>query len=199
MPDPLDALPYEVWIWCITLSINGRHAGPLELLGVSRRWGRLLLDTPSLWNQIYIQNGEDEVARISTFLHLSKKCSLHVDILTPVPTKDSLHLIAKNISRVTTLSIRPGQLDTVTALRMEQWKQATSHVLAMLSQGRASDVKSASCFGISVRENGQLYHYVILMQFAMATGNAADKQNYITSAGLPIMVNSGVWEECIAR
>jgi hypothetical protein len=200
MPDPLDALPYEIWIWCITLSIDGQHAGPLELLGVSRRWDGLLLDTPFLWNKIYIQNGEDEIAKISTFLHLSKKCSLHVDILTSVLTRDSLRLIAEHMYRVTTISIRPGPLDTVTALRMEQWKQATSHILAMLSQSRASDVKSASCFGISLQENGRLYYCVILMRFAMATtGNATDKQSHITSAELPVSGNSGMWEELVSR
>jgi hypothetical protein len=201
MHDPLDALPYEIWIWCITLAIDGRQVGPLELLAVSRRWEMLLLDTPSLWNQIYVQNGEDEIARISTFLHLSRKCSLHVDILTSAATRDSLHLIAKHISRVTTISIRPGPLDTVTALRMGEWKQATSHILTMLGNGlSASDVKHASCFGISLQENGLLYHCIVLMQFVMATMvNATDKQNYITSAGLPIMVNSGMWEEYIAR
>jgi hypothetical protein len=64
MPDPLDALPYEIWIWCISLSIDGRLAGPLELLAVSRRWDGLLLNTPSLWSQIYIQNREDEMVFI---------------------------------------------------------------------------------------------------------------------------------------
>jgi hypothetical protein len=194
-------LPYEIWMWCIALSIDGRQAGPLELLNISRRWDRLLLDTPSLWNQIYIQNGEDEITRISIFLHLSKRCSLHVDILTPVSTMDSLHLIADNISRVTTISIRPGPLDTATALRMEQWNKATSRILAMLSNGLfASDVKNASCFGISLRENGQLYNCIVLMQFAMAaTVNATDKKICITSVEPPVMANSEMWEEQVAR
>jgi hypothetical protein len=198
MPDPLDALPYEIWIWCITLAIDGRQAGPLELLAVSGRWERLLLDTPSLWSQICIQNGEDEITRISTFLYLSRKCSLHVDILTSVLSRDSLRLIAEHISRVTTISIRPGPLDTTTALRMGDWKQATSHILMMLGNGLlASNITSASCFGISLRENGRLYYCIILLQFAMAaTGNANDEQNCAES---PVMANYGLWEEHVAR
>ena len=199
MPDPVDALPYEIWIWCIAFSIDGRHAGPQELLAVSRRWGKLLLETPSLWTQIYIQNGEDEIFRISTFLSLSGKCSLHVNILTSVPTR-GLHLIAEHISRVTTISIMPGPLDTVTALHMGRWKQASSHILTILSNGRALHVKSASCFGISLRENGQLFYSIVLMQFAMATAvRATDEQNYITSAELPVMSDSGTWEEQVTR
>jgi hypothetical protein len=145
----------------MTFAIDGRKDGPLEFLGVSRRWGSVLLDTPSLWNQIYVENGEDEIARISTFLHLSGGCSLHVDIMTALPTMDSLALIANHISRVTTVSIRPSLADTVTASHMEQWKRAASRILEVLSNGLL-DVKDASCFGISLRENNELYYCIIL-------------------------------------
>jgi hypothetical protein len=178
------------------LAIDGRQAGPLELLTVSRRWERLLLDTPSLWNQIYIQNGEDEIARISIFLHLSRKCSLHVDILTALLTMDHWQLITENMSRVATISIRPGVSDTITALHMEQWKQAASSTLARLFKGQLpSNINSTSCFGFSLRENGALYYSIISMKFTTANMVAStDKQDRLTAIPLNRM-----WEEQIAR
>jgi hypothetical protein len=200
MTDPLDALPYEIWIWCIAFSIDEQRDGPLELLAVSRRWDRALLDCPSLWNQIYVENGEDEIARISTFLYLSRGCSLHVDIMTALPdTMDSLQLIANQISRVSTISIRPSVSDTVTSSQMERWKHTASHILEVLGNDPL-DVKSASCFGISLRENDEMYYCIALMQFTMVnTVNNASTQTSIASAGLPATTYLRKWEEQVTR
>jgi len=183
----------------MTFTIDGQRDGPLELFGVSRRWDRALLGSPSLWTQIYVENGEDEATRISTFLYLSRGCSLHVDIMTALPTMDSLDLIANHISRVSTISIRPSVGDTATASDMQQWEQAASHILGSLSNGPLA-VNDTSCFGISLQENQELYYCVILMQFTMGnTVNSTNMQDSITSTGLPATTYPETWEECIAR
>jgi hypothetical protein len=199
MTDPLDALPYEIWIWCMTFAVDGRKDGPLELLAVSRRWAGVLLDTPSLWNQIYIENGEDEMARIATFLRLSRGCSLHVDIMTALPNLDSVQLIVDHISRVSTISIRPSAADTVTALDMQLWEEAASRILGRLSNGPVA-VKDSSCFGISLRENQELYYCVVLMRFTMEnTVKGTNMQDSITCDGLPAITYPETWEERITR
>ena len=165
----LDALPYELWTSCIAFAVDGKEAGPLPLLLVSKRWERLLFETPALWTQIHIQNGEDELARICTFLHFSKECPLHLEIMTPLPNMDYLQPVAMHISRVATISIRPGLSDRDTPLHMEQWKRVASPILAKLSNGiLPPDVKDTSCSGVSLRHDNQLYYCVLLMQFEMA-------------------------------
>jgi hypothetical protein len=202
MPDPLVVLPYELWLLCISFAIGGRLSGPLELLMVSSPWATLLLNSPSLWTQIYIQNGEDEMARIATFLYFSKRRSLHVDIMTVLPTIASLQLIAEDISRVATISIRPGELDNNAAFPAEQWKEAASNILSTLFNGRLPpDVEDNPCFGISFRENDQWYYHVILMQFTAAVIiTSGHDQNGTIFANLS---NTETcfrrWEEYIAR
>jgi len=178
MLDPLDALPYELWTVCIAFAIDGQEVGPLPFLAVSRRWERLLLETPTLWTQVYIQNGEDEIARISTFLHLSTGSSLHVEIMMPLPDMDCLQPIATHISRVATISIRPPSLSyRDTSLHMDQWEKAAACVLAKLSNGIVpSDVKQTSCLGVSLRQDYPLYNCVFLMKFEMGPAMAKADQ-----------------------
>jgi hypothetical protein len=200
MPDPLAALPYEIWSMCIAFAIGGQQAGPLELLMVSMRWATLLADTPSLWTQIYIQNGEDEMTRIATFLYFSKRRSLHVDIMTVLPTIASLQLIAENISRVATISIRPGASDNSTAFPTEQWKDAASNILSTLFNGRLPpDVEDSPCFGISFRENDQWYHHVILMQFTTAVMVTSSDEQTISANLSNTETCFRRWKEHIAR
>jgi hypothetical protein len=169
MPDPLQVLPNELWSLCIEFAIAGKLAGPLEYFMVSRDWGSALIDSPSLWTQIYIQNGEDEIARISTFLLLSKQSPLHVDVMTELPTVEGLRLVAEHISRVRTISIRPGASNTVESLQADQWKRAAAYVLESLSNGKLlSDVESPTCYGITIWDGSQWYYHVILMQFTVA-------------------------------
>jgi hypothetical protein len=144
----------------------------------------------------YVDNGEDEIARISTFLYLSRKCSLHVDIMTALPMLDGLELIGDHVSRISTISIRPSVADTVTALHMQRWEQAAARILGRLSNS-PSDVKDASCFGISLRENQDLYYCIVLMQFT--TGNTANSSNMIDSSEIPVLGYPQTWEECITR
>jgi hypothetical protein len=180
MPDPLQVLPTELRSICIEFAIAGRLAGPLDFIMVSRHWERFLLNSPSLWTQIYIQNGEDELARISTFLHLSKQCKLHVDVMAVLPTVDSLRLVAAHISRVRTISIRPGTSGTFTALQAEQWTRAAAHILENLSNGiQLCDVEPPACFGVTVWGDRGLYYHVILIQFTVATiVHGVDEPNY---------------------
>jgi hypothetical protein len=200
MPDPL-VLPLELWTWCVALAIDGREAGPLEFLAVSRRWENALLDTPSLWTQIYVQNGEDEAARISTFLRFSRGCPLHVDVMTALPEVDRLQLIANHMSRITTISIRPGLSDTITSRGMERWRQAAAYNMAMLSNGLTpAAVKSSSCFGISLREDGQLYYSIIFIHLTMKVTLAnSNRKNHSSSAGLPVIASRRLWEKYITR
>jgi hypothetical protein len=168
MPDPLEVLPNELWSLCIQFAIAGRPAGPLDFIMVSRHWQRVLLSSPSLWTQIYVQNGEDEIARVSTFLHLSKQSALHVDVMTVLPTADSLRLVAGHISRVRTISIRPGESNSFTALHSKQWKLAASYILKRLSNGmQLFDVESPACFGVTIWGDGRWYYYVIFLQFTV--------------------------------
>jgi hypothetical protein len=193
MPDPLQVLPLELWSWCIQLAIDGQRNGPLEFIMVSRRWQSTLLDSPVLWNQIYLHNEEDEMALVSTFLHLSKGSPLHVEILTVLPTTSSLELIAKHSSRVRTISIRPGASNTMTALYMEQWTRAASFTMATLLNGRLpSNIKHTSCFGNTFCDNGQWYYSVILMHCTMET--RVDRTVYTDMHRLYCL-----WEEHIAR
>jgi hypothetical protein len=188
MPDPLQALPNELWSLCIEFAIAGKSAGPLDFIMVSRHWGRLLLNSPSLWTQIYIQNGEDEIARIFTFLHLSKQSPLHIDIMTVLPTVDSLRLVAEHISRVRTISIRPGKSDTFTALHARHWKLAASFVLETLSNGmQLSDIESPLCFGVTICGDDQWYYHVIFLQFTVAARVAGADEL------------SRLWEDHIAK
>jgi hypothetical protein len=171
MPDPLQVLPTEIWILCMGFAIDGRLAGPLEFITVSQHWQSALLNSPALWTQIYIQNGEDEITRISTFLLLSKQCELHIDVMTVLPTVDSLRLVAGHISRVRTISIRPGASDTSTALQAEQWRRVATYVLEILSNGvQLSDVESPVCHGVTIWGGDRLCYHVILMQFTVAAG-----------------------------
>jgi hypothetical protein len=155
---------------------------------VSRDWGSALIDSPSLWTQIYIQNGEDEIARITTFLYLSKQCQLHVDVMTALPTVDALRLVMEHISRVRTIVVRPGASDAVTALRTEQWKPEASYILKCLSNGtHMPDIESPTCYGVTLRDDGRWYYPVILLQFAVAARVASTEELNRT------------WEEHIAR
>jgi hypothetical protein len=169
MQDLLQVLPTEIWVLCMEFAVAGRVAGPLEFITVSRDWESALLDSPSLWTEIYIQNGEDEIARISTFLHLSKQCKLHVDVMTVLPTVDNLRLVGEHISRVTTISIRPGALDTFTALHAKHWRRTAGYVLESLSNGmHLSEVEPPIESSIICRDDGQWYYHVILLHFTMA-------------------------------
>jgi hypothetical protein len=177
MPDPLQALPTELWILCMEFAIAGRLAGPLEFITVSQAWGAVLLNSPSLWTQIYIQNGQDEIARISTFLYLSKQCQLHIDVMTVLPNVDSLRPVAEHISRVSTISIRPGPSDTSTALHARPWQRAAACILEILSNGmQLSDLESPACYGVTIWDDRRLRYHVILLQFTVAARGAGVKE-----------------------
>jgi hypothetical protein len=199
MPDPLQKLPLELWSWCIQLAIDGQRAGPLEFIMVSRRWESIVLDSPVLWTQIHLNNEEDEMALVSTFLQLSKRCPLHVDILTELPTTSSLVLIADHSFRIRTISIRPGASNTITALYTEQWRRTASFTMTSLLNGLLpSDIKCTRCFGNTLRDKGQWYYSVILMHFTMAA--RVHGRNHIVHTDLPdIQRTFGLWGEHIAR
>jgi len=77
------------------------------------------------------------------------------------------------MSRVRTISIRPGESDYVTALDAEEWKSEASRVLKGLSKDmQLFDVESHRCFGVTIRTDEESYYHVILMQLTV-TARAA--------------------------
>jgi hypothetical protein len=76
--DPLIRLPYETWLQCLSLATRDSVAGPLPYLAVSPHWSETILSSPALWTKIILGKGEDEEARLHTFLHLSASLLLDV-------------------------------------------------------------------------------------------------------------------------
>lgn len=190
MPDPLQFLPNELWNLCIQFAVDGQIDGPLRLIMVSKCWESHLLGSPSLWSRIYLQNGEDEMARITAFLHLSKDCRLHVDITTIFPNLDSVQLIAENISRVKHVIIRPSVLTR----NSEQWGRAASDILARLLRNSVpADIESTSCFGISHLKDEKMYYSIVVMQLTVRDWiNISQDQNHTVPAG-------DVWKPHVTR
>jgi hypothetical protein len=77
--DPLERFPYEIWQDCFRLAISDAADGPLPYLAVSTKWNETILHDPSFWTTIIIDDGEDQDARIYTFLCLSKTLLLDVE------------------------------------------------------------------------------------------------------------------------
>lgn len=98
--DPLDRLPYDLWVKCICFATYNMADGPLPLLAVSRRWQANLLETPQVWTYIEISNSEDEELRIHTFLYLSGQCLFDVRIILPVINLKILSFIKEASTRV---------------------------------------------------------------------------------------------------
>lgn len=202
MPDPLQFLPNELWTLCLQNVVEGQPNGPLELIMVSRHWEALIIHSPSLWSQIYIQNGDDEMARISTFLLLSKDLPLRIDVMTVVPKTDGLRLIARNVSRITSISIRPGGVfngDMASSLVL--WKESASYILATVFHGQLpSHVEDTSCLGISLPENDQLHYQVIQMSFRMSAKETDDQPSRSFSpASAEMRTYTRMWDEHISR
>jgi hypothetical protein len=174
-------LPYEMWTWCIRLASQDEPAGPLPFIMVSKNWQTELLRSPALWNQIRIQNDEDELARIWTFLHLSGCSPLDVHITTVLPTTDSIQLIKPHLSRVRTISISPDTPHPLTTLHEEQWKRTVSNVMATFSdQLTPWNATNYSCSGRRIGPHPGLYH-VSAMKFSISYSEtklaSTDKQS----------------------
>jgi hypothetical protein len=108
--DPLIRLPYEIWCECISFAIADLAEGPLPLVQVSSRWSEAILDTPSLWTTVIIDHGEDEAARIHTFLSLSKNQTLDVRVLVPLSHSENLEIVVSEASRLRSFSIFPNRM-----------------------------------------------------------------------------------------
>lgn len=196
MPDPLHTLPNELWTLCVKIAIDGRSNGPLELIKVSKHWETLLISSPSLWTQIHLHNGEDEIARISTFLCLSRDSPLHLDIMAILPEMDGLRVIAQNVSRVKTVSIRPRAISNAEAiLDMTQWKESASYTMATIfDRLPPSYVKNTLCLGMSLPDHGQLHYQIVYMSFIVSD----HKQKRIISTASSV-ASSQTWAESVAR
>lgn len=95
--DPLNYLPYEVWVECLHLAISDEPTGPLSLLEVSSNWMKKITTSPELWSRIYIDNGEDQLARAETFLTLSEP--VRIDLVVEASDELQLKLFKDIINR----------------------------------------------------------------------------------------------------
>lgn len=77
--DPLERFPYEIWQDCFQLAIYDTVYGPLPYLAVSTKWNETILHDPAFWTKIIIDDGEDQDARIYTFLYLSQPRLIDVE------------------------------------------------------------------------------------------------------------------------
>lgn len=129
--DPSSVLLYEIWIKCLLYVIQEVPTGPLELLTVSKSWYMLIVDSPLLWTNVFLENSEDEASRVWTFLYLSTDSPLHIHIRTILPSNHSLELLHPHRSRIKTISIMPGYHTKIPTLSMywDQWKWSTSYIL----------------------------------------------------------------------
>jgi hypothetical protein len=73
-------LPYELWLECMQWPILDSANSPLLYMSVSHQWENLLLESPSIFTTIVVNDGEDELARIHAFLHLSAGHPINVRI-----------------------------------------------------------------------------------------------------------------------
>jgi hypothetical protein len=112
--DPLICLPYETWLQCLSLAIQDSAAGPLPYLAVSPQWSENILSSPTLWNRIIIDNGEDEEARLHTFLHLSSSQLLGVECPGDFPVQ-WMQLLIQHRTRIRSLVVHSEQYTTIPA------------------------------------------------------------------------------------
>ena len=197
-------LPYDIWAWCIKLATHDQPAGPLAFIMVSESWKRELLHSPALWSQIYIQNDEDEMARIWTFLQLSKSSLLDVYISTVLPTTDMIQLIEPHLSRVRSISFMAKIPHPLTTLHGEQWRQAVSNVMATFSdQLTPWNVVDYSCSGRLIGPDTGVYHAAamqLLISYQETTLEGSHRQTRDDSTNLSKERNTfSVWENYITR
>lgn len=102
--DPIQQLPYDVWIECIKFAVVDDPVGPLPYLAVSPEWSRNLMEEPSLWTTIVIYNGEDEAARIHIFLHLSQNYLL--DVVNRASGNRLLAILEANAPRIRSIELK---------------------------------------------------------------------------------------------
>lgn len=85
--DILGILPLEIWQRCIAEACQGDNymASLLSFTMVSTKWRQFLIETPTLWTTIHINDGdEDSLATISLFLYLSRTAKLSLNIWVPI-------------------------------------------------------------------------------------------------------------------
>ncbi|KIM28043.1 hypothetical protein M408DRAFT_24069 [Serendipita vermifera MAFF 305830] len=196
MPDPLRVLPSEIWSYCLEFALYKRPAGPLELMAVSHAWDVFLLTSSILWRHIYIRNGEDETARVQTFLELSTNYPLDIDITTILPDVKVLHLLEPHLPRVHTIAIRPFKPHLITAIYGEQWRQSVAYILTQsFPRLKPHDLKDSHCSLRVLWGTYPLQQHVAVMRFETKNNYGSDQRNprFPTNA-LPSI---RVWEEHI--
>ena len=105
--DPLDILPFELFIDCIKLALplleRGYTASLLQLTLVSRRWSEALLSNPTFWTMVTI-NGyeEDSLAMLETSLCLSRGLGIFLTVCPPTfeASKEAFDAIVPHSDRI---------------------------------------------------------------------------------------------------
>ena len=122
--DPLQILPYELWVKCITLYARQQPEGALPLLAVSSEWQSRLLETPEIWTSIYLDGGHDEQSRVQCFFHLSKSFPIEI-ILDKV--SGALEIAIKHRDRISLLTFKTRLLGgSYTSLDILETSQSLS-------------------------------------------------------------------------
>jgi hypothetical protein len=137
--DPLIRLPYETWLQCLSLAADDSADGPLPYLTVSTHWSETILSSPALWTQIIIDNGEDEEARLHTFLHLSGSQLLDVVCVGEIPIQ-SLQLLTQSRMRIRSLVVYRSTEDRSMTISVLLWRSLGNQNMRRLA---VRDWKSA--------------------------------------------------------
>jgi hypothetical protein len=177
------------------------HTTCLDFLAVSQSWGSKLLESPLLWTTIHLRNTKDEMARVHTFLELSRDCLLDVDILTVLRSTESLQLIKPHLHRVATISIRPDTPYPRTALHAQLWQRAASYILATFSDKLTpSRVENISCVGTGDLDVRPVQYHVDVMRLILSSPVVKAEQLHDQSANPSDMpIRTQIWERFISR
>ena len=105
--DPLEILPFELFIDCVKLALpspeRGYTAALLQLTLVSRRWSEALLSNPTFWTMVTI-NGyeEDSLAMLETSLCLSRGLGIFLTVCPPTfeASKEAFDAIVPHSDRI---------------------------------------------------------------------------------------------------
>ncbi|KIM23560.1 hypothetical protein M408DRAFT_27783 [Serendipita vermifera MAFF 305830] len=112
--DPVEILPFELFIDCIepTLSApeRGYTASLLQLTMVSTRWCQAIISAPVLWADISINNrDEDLLIMVATSLQLSRDTMISLTICIPLGEEwnEALKIILPHSHRIRRITIHP--------------------------------------------------------------------------------------------
>ncbi|KIM23554.1 hypothetical protein M408DRAFT_27779 [Serendipita vermifera MAFF 305830] len=152
--DPVEVLPFEIFIGCIQLALpvpeRGYTTSLLQLTMVSTRWSQAIMSTPTLWAVISVNNDDaDSLAMITTSLQLSRDTMISLMVRIPLGDEwnEASEVIlphSNRIQRIITLS--PSASDPFTFMNFNPVNQGYINILELVkilgSLGTTSSVDS---------------------------------------------------------